>query len=359
MEDQFQGIQLGFEEEDPRDRPSEAAIVVVGRDREWETEGQNVPFFNLPREQLQDVQAVLYTWYQGQELGNAAAAILCGHADEVHYTEDLFVGYRWWDLLSIEPLFPIGYGLLYNEFEVVPGSISTHTLKVGSSDLTVTAHVTNTGGSDLPGRETVIAWFSPCGPTRLRRPKKQICGFAKSRPLLPGETQEVEVQIGYRALGMFDTCRNLWVIDAASEFEWLKAIFKRFEKPSALYCVGQTIPASLIDTTAFNLDHEKPADFEQDSDLESVAPAELFEGATAVVTSSSFREQLRAVKANKRACLAGEYCAITSSSKFQTFKDAVRLSDCHTAKAFACSITPILIRYDLTLIGSIPVMTSS
>ncbi|PYI26621.1 MFS general substrate transporter [Aspergillus indologenus CBS 114.80] len=70
---------------------------------------------------------------------------------------------------------------------------------------------------------------------------------------------------------------------------------------------------------------EKPADFKQDSDLESVAPAELSEGATSVVTSSSFRDQLRAVKANKRACLA----------------------------AFACSTTPILIGYDLTLIGSI------
>ncbi|RAH87509.1 hypothetical protein BO86DRAFT_414615 [Aspergillus japonicus CBS 114.51] len=284
MEDQFQGIRLGFEEEDRRDRPSEAAklavdcdaaIVVVGRDREWETEGQDVPFFDLPGEQvrlirsvaavckrtivvvqagtpvnmdpwLQDVQAVLYTWYQGQELGNAAAAVLCGHAnpsgrlpvtfprriedcpayssfpgeaDEVYYTEGLFVGYRWWDLLSIEPLFPIGFGLSYNEFEVAPGSISTHTLSIGSSELTVTAHVTNTGGSELPGRETVIAWFSPYGPTRLRRPKKQICGFAKSRPLLPGETQEVEIQIDYRSLGMFDTSRYLWIIDAASEVE--------------------------------------------------------------------------------------------------------------------------------------------
>ncbi|PYI26620.1 periplasmic beta-glucosidase precursor [Aspergillus indologenus CBS 114.80] len=304
MEDQFQGIRLGFEEEDRRDRPSEAAklaadcdaaIVVVGRDIEWETEGQDVPFFDLPGEQvrlirsvaavckrtivvvqagtpvnmdpwLQDVQAVLYTWYQGQELGNAAAAVLCGHAnpsgrlpvtfprriedcpayssfpgeaDEVYYTEGLFVGYRWWDLLSIEPLFPIGFGLSYNDFEVAPGSISTHTLTIGSSELTVTARVTNTGGSELPGRETVIAWFSPCGPTRLRRPKKQICGFAKSRPLLPGETQEVEIQIDYRSLGMFDTSRNLWIIDAASEVEILLGTTASNAVPVARVTAGQ------------------------------------------------------------------------------------------------------------------------
>ncbi|PYH87220.1 periplasmic beta-glucosidase precursor [Aspergillus uvarum CBS 121591] len=304
MEDQFQGIRLGFEEEDRRDRPSEAAklaadcvaaIVVVGRDREWETEGQDVPFFDLPGEQvrlirsvaavckrtivvvqagtpvnmdpwMQDVQAVLYTWYQGQELGNAAAAVLCGHvnpsgrlpvtfprrvedcpayssfpgeADEVYYTEGLFVGYRWWDLLSIEPLFPIGFGLSYNEFEVAPGSISTHTLTIGSSELIVTAHVTNTGGSELPGRETVVAWFSPCEPTRLRRPKKQICGFAKSRPLLPGETQEVEIQIDYRSLGMFDTSRNRWIIDAASEVEILLGTTASHAVPVGRVTAGQ------------------------------------------------------------------------------------------------------------------------
>ncbi|KAJ6054466.1 periplasmic beta-glucosidase precursor [Penicillium canescens] len=287
MEDQFQGIRFGFEEADVADLPSgaagvaadcDAAIIVVGRDKEWETEGQDILSFNLPGDQVRlirrvaavcprtivlvqagtpinmepwmdEVSAILYTWYQGQELGNAAADVVCGHVNpsgrlpvtfpwriedcpafssfpgeenEIHYTEGLFVGYRWWDLLSTKPLFPIGYGLSYNTFEVSSGSIITHALVADSSTpWVVTARVRNTGGSDLPGRQTVIAWFSQCAPRRLQRPKKQICGFAKSRPLLPGESEEVAIRIDYRAFGAFDIRRRCWVIDVNAEFEIL------------------------------------------------------------------------------------------------------------------------------------------
>ncbi|KGO53540.1 Glycoside hydrolase family 3 [Penicillium expansum] len=285
MEDQFQGIRLGFEECDTMDRPAEAAqlasecdaaIIMVGRDKEWETEGQDILAFELPGEQVRlirevaavckrtivcvqagtpvkmddwmdDVQGVLYTWYQGQELGNAAASVLCGRVNpsgrlpvtfprrledcpafssfpgeenETYYSEGLFVGHRWWDLLSIDPLFPLGFGLSYNDFEVAPGSISTNCLVEGPT-ITLTAHLRNNGGSDIPGRETVIAWFSQCSPRRLTRPKKQICGFAKSRPLLPNQKEEVEIEIDFHAFGMYDTKQGVWVVDAEAEFEVL------------------------------------------------------------------------------------------------------------------------------------------
>ncbi|KAL4793231.1 glycoside hydrolase superfamily [Aspergillus venezuelensis] len=287
MEDQFEGIRFGLDAADPSDLPAEtaemakgcdAAIIVVGRDKEWETEGQDILSFELPGDQIRlirsvadvcprtivlvqagtpvnmepwmnEVGAVLYTWYQGQELGNAAADILCGHVDasgrlpvtfprriedcpafssfpgeenEIHYTEGLFVGYRWWDLLSIEPLFPLGYGLSYNTFDVSPGSISAHLLVEGPcSPLNATAHIVNTGHSNLPSRQTVIAWFSQCAPTRLQRPKKQICGFAKSRPLLPGESDKVQIRLDFQAFGIFDTRRHCWVVDKNAEFEIL------------------------------------------------------------------------------------------------------------------------------------------
>lgn len=285
MEDQFQGIRLGFEEFDTKDRPAEAAqlasqcdaaIVVVGRDKEWETEGQDILSFELPGEQVRlirevaavckrtivlvqagtpiemaswidSVQAVLYTWYQGQELGNAAAGVLCGQfnpsgrlpvtfpqriedcpafssfpgeQNETYYSEGLFVGYRWWDLLSIQPLFSLGFGLSYNKFEISPSDISTKSLEQ-ASQIWLTVNVRNTGGNDLPGRETVIAWFSQCSPKRLLRPKKQICGFSKSRPLLPNEQEEVKIEIDFHAFGMYDTERAAWVIDAEAEFEVL------------------------------------------------------------------------------------------------------------------------------------------
>ncbi|KAH6989644.1 periplasmic beta-glucosidase precursor [Ilyonectria sp. MPI-CAGE-AT-0026] len=285
MEDKFQGVRIGYEEFDDSNLPGEAAqlasecdaaVVVVGRDKEWETEGQDIPIFELPGEQVQlikevaavckrtivlvqagtpvqlepwidDVQAVLYTWYQGQELGNAAAAVVCGkynpsgrlpvtfprriqdcpafssfpgENEESYYSEGLYVGYRWWDLLGTKPYFPLGFGLSYNSFEVYPGSISSDLLLEGST-LTLTARVKNTGGSDLPGRQTVIAWFSQRSPTRLKRPVKQMCGFAKSPESLQGQEVEVQIQVPANAFGMFDPKRKGWIIDAQTDFDIL------------------------------------------------------------------------------------------------------------------------------------------
>ncbi|GME43042.1 Beta-glucosidase [Neofusicoccum parvum] len=285
MEDKFQGFRLGFEEFDPSDLPAEtarlaqdadAALVVVGRDKEWETESQDIPFFELPGEQVRliqevsavckrtivvvqagtpvlmdpwidNVQAVLYTWYQGQELGNAAADVICGQTNpsgrlpvtfprkiqdcpayssfpgelsESHYSEGLYVGYRWWDLVGTKPHFPIGFGLSYSTFRLKPETISSTTL-LQDTVLKLGVQVENTGGSPMPGRETVIIWFSEQSPRRLVRPVKQICGFAKSSPLKPGETELVEVEVEVHALGMFDPKRGNWIIDAGTKLEIL------------------------------------------------------------------------------------------------------------------------------------------
>jgi beta-glucosidase len=117
MEDQFQGVRIGYEEHSDSDFPREAAglsresdatIVIVGRDKEWESEGLDMPMWELPGDQvrlieavadtcartivviqagtpvklepwIEKVQAVLYCWYQGQELGNAASDVICGY----------------------------------------------------------------------------------------------------------------------------------------------------------------------------------------------------------------------------------------------------------------------------------------
>ncbi|KAK9238584.1 glycoside hydrolase superfamily [Lipomyces kononenkoae] len=285
MEDKFQGVRLGYGEVDCSDLPQEAAlvaqdceaaIVVVGRDKEWETEGQDIPLFELPGEQVRlieevakvcprtivviqagtpvqmepwihKVNAVLYCWYQGQELGNAAASVICGEFNpsgrlpvtfprrledcpsfssfpgenhEIVYSEGIYVGYRWWDLLGISPLFPIGYGLSYNTFEQ-----SQHLLKntvlLRDCPIEVTVQVRNLGGGDLPGRQTLIAWFREKSKSRLARPKKQICGFAKSSLLRPEESCTLEIAITAYDLGVYDTERRAWVIHAKSQFEML------------------------------------------------------------------------------------------------------------------------------------------
>lgn len=285
MEDKFQGFRLGYEEADETDLPAEAAqlaktcdaaVVVVGRDKEWETEGHDIPIFELPGDQVRliretaahckktivvvqagtpvrmdpwidEVQAVLYTWYQGQELGNAVAKVLCGDFNpsgrlpvtfprdirdcpafssfpgeqhETYYSEGLFVGYRWWDLVGTKPHFPIGYGLSYCQFTAEAGIISSDVVR---KHVPLTAEVTvrNTGGCAIPGRQTVILWSRQVSLRRLSRPHKQICAFGKTAPLKPGQSQVLKLEIDPYALGMFDAARKKWVIDSGSEFEIL------------------------------------------------------------------------------------------------------------------------------------------
>ncbi|KAI9146977.1 Beta-glucosidase B [Paramyrothecium foliicola] len=285
MEDKFQGIRFGYKEQEMEDLLSnaaalaadcDAAVIVVGRDKEWETEGHDIPIFELPGQQVRliqevskvcnrfivviqagtpvemtewidDVQGVLYTWYQGQELGNAAAAILTGSSDATGrlsitfprriqdcpafssfpgehetstHSEGVFVGYRWWDLVETAPLFPIGHCLSYNTFAVDPTFISAKTL-YKNTKLLVTVRVKNLGGFDKPGRQTVILWLAPKGPTRLRRPKKQICAFAKSGPLLAGESSNLDLEMDAYAFGVFDTKKRKWVVDAKTQFDVL------------------------------------------------------------------------------------------------------------------------------------------
>jgi beta-glucosidase len=285
MEDKFQGFRLGFEETSTANYPHEAAelardcdaaIVVVGRDKEWETEGQDIPIFELPGEQvdlirqvaatckrtivvvqagtpvcldpwIDEVQAVLYTWYQGQELGNAALDVISGAVNptgrlpvtfprrlqdcpafslfpgeqmQSRYAESLYVGYRWWDLVGTEPHFPIGFGLSYTTFEYTPEAISSLALTQDTT-FTIKVRVKNAGSYSVPGRETIIVFYTQKNHSRLARPVKQICGFAKSAPLGPSDAQVVEIEVDFRAFGMFDPERAQWVVDSGSRFDIL------------------------------------------------------------------------------------------------------------------------------------------
>ncbi|KAI3401801.1 hypothetical protein diail_8179 [Diaporthe ilicicola] len=285
MEDKFQGFRFGFEEASRTDLPGEAAkiaqgcdaaIVVVGRDKEWETEGQDIPLFELPGEQvdliqqvaaacrrtivvvqagtpvrlepwIDQVQAVLYTWYQGQELGNAALDVINGTVNpsgrlpitfsrrlqdcpahssfpgeqlQSRYAESLYVGYKWWDLVDTKPHFPIGFGLSYNTFKHTPEGTSTLTLTEDTT-LTIKVMVENTGGHEVPSRETVLVFQTQQSPTRLARPLKQICGFGKTALLKPGESESMEITVDFRTFGIYDPERGQWVIDGWSRFDIL------------------------------------------------------------------------------------------------------------------------------------------
>jgi beta-glucosidase len=106
-----------------------------------------------------------------------------GNATNVHYSEGLKVGYRWYDAQNITPLFPFGFGLSYTSF-------SFSGLQVGALDgngnATVLATVTNTGSR--AGAE--IAQLYVGDPASTGEPARQLKGFQRV-DLQPGASAKV------------------------------------------------------------------------------------------------------------------------------------------------------------------------
>ena len=195
---------------------------------------------------LDKVKAVIQGWYLGNETGNTLAAILAGDVNpsgklpytyyasldqcgahklgeypgtprhdpiegdiiDMHYNDDIFVGYRFTDKNKIKPTFPFGHGLSYTTFEYGKATIDR---KKGTADdvFTVTIPVTNTG--DREGSEIVQLYVSDLK-SSLPRPVKELKGFSKVR-LAPGQTENVSFEISRDALSYFDDKAHDWVVE--------------------------------------------------------------------------------------------------------------------------------------------------
>ena len=240
---------------------ADVAVVVVGTSSDFETEGEDRRSFSLPGRQdelvrrvaeanrdtvvvvnagspipmpwLDDVAAVLWTWYPGQEFGTALADVLSGRSDpggrlpttfarrledtpaftnypgeygQVRYGERVHVGHRWYDARGIEPLFPFGHGLSYATFEI--GEVDAAVGPDGSVE--VATMVTNVG--DRPGSEVVQVYVQPPA-SDVSRPVRQLAGFTKVH-LAAGEQQVVHVELTPRSLAHWDTAARCWrVVD--------------------------------------------------------------------------------------------------------------------------------------------------
>ncbi len=240
---------------------ADRAVVFVGRTGEWDTEGWDLPNITLPGRQdalvaavlkanpntvvvlqtggpvempwLRQARAVLQAWYPGQEAGNAIADVLFGDAEpagrlaqtfpkrwsdnptqsqdrevypglngHVRYDEGIFIGYRHYDRLGIDPLFPFGHGLGYTTFDLSGLTVSTD----GAS---VKVTLTNTGAR---AGATVVQVYVGDVECSVPRPVKELKGFAKVR-LQPGEGRQIEVALDPRAFAFFDVAAQLWRIE--------------------------------------------------------------------------------------------------------------------------------------------------
>ncbi len=128
----------------------------------------------------------------------------------MEYREGVFTGYRWYDSVDREVLFPFGHGLSYTSFEYSDLHVDRKKVS-GEESLTVTLKVRNTGKRS--GRETVQIYVQrPAGKGPVR-PDRELRGFAKIS-LAPGEEKEVSVVLTKRAFACYSAETADWVVPA-------------------------------------------------------------------------------------------------------------------------------------------------
>ncbi len=148
------------------------------------------------------------TWARKYEDNPASATFSENDGDSLQedYTEDIYVGYRYFDSFGIDPLYPFGYGLSYTTF-----STKVTDIKADWKNVTLTAEVTNTG--DVNAREVVQVYVS-APEAGLSKPWQELRGYKKTGLLAPGKSQVVTITIPTESLASYDTEKAAWVLEA-------------------------------------------------------------------------------------------------------------------------------------------------
>ncbi|KAG8986365.1 hypothetical protein FRB90_004056 [Tulasnella sp. 427] len=257
--------QVALAEAEALAKEADVAVVVVGLNGDWESEGFDRKTLALPglTDELvsrvakanpktvvvcqsgsavtmpwaDEVPALLQAWYGGNENGNAIADVLFGAVNPaakmpmtfpkrledvpsyghfgnenglVRYAEDMYVGYKGYQHRGIEPLFPFGHGLSYTTFAYEAISVTSPPVSSLNDPVQLTVKITNTG--KRVGSEVVQVYITlPKG--NLTHPERQLRGFAKVKDLAPGLTATVDINLDRYAMSYWDDINNTWTVD--------------------------------------------------------------------------------------------------------------------------------------------------
>ena len=131
-----------------------------------------------PSGKLTDTWAVNYEDYSSSEGFGANDE----NVTQEDYTDDIYVGYRYFDTFNVTPAYEFGYGLSYTDF-----NIDVKDVTVDEENVTVDVKVTNVG-KQYSGKEVVEVYFSaPDG--ALEKPYQELATYGKTDTLAPGESQ--------------------------------------------------------------------------------------------------------------------------------------------------------------------------
>lgn len=130
----------------------------------------------------------------------------------VLYSEDVYVGYRYYDKVGQAPLFRFGHGLSYTSFRLSNLTLqqpAEHVPDIKDESIQVTVSVANTGGRS--GAEVVQVYVRPPATATVGRPVRELKGYQKIM-LQPDEQKEVSIMIPTGlATSFWDEGRSSWL----------------------------------------------------------------------------------------------------------------------------------------------------
>ncbi len=132
-----------------------------------------------------------YNYYPGTELIS-------------EYKESIYVGYRYYDKVNKEVLFPFGFGLSYTQFQY-------SNLKVNKYDdkIEVKFKIKNIG--KVTGKEIAQIYISQIEP-KIYKPNKELKEFVKIE-LSPNEEKEIAIKLNRKSFEYYNTETKSWKIE--------------------------------------------------------------------------------------------------------------------------------------------------
>ncbi len=147
--------------------------------------------------------------FPGKEIpgaDNSGANPLMGKPSEITYTEDIYVGYRYYSTKNVPVAYPFGHGLSYTSFSYSQARLSS---PVYVAPVKVSVTVANSGKK--AGKEIVQLYVqSPA--IKAGRPVKELKAFAKTKLLQPGEKENLQLGLTAMDLAWFDESRSAWIV---------------------------------------------------------------------------------------------------------------------------------------------------
>ena len=125
--------------------------------------------------------------------------------NSAYYSEESLVGYRWYDTKNISVKYPFGFGLTYTTFDY--SNLKTNKEKYGKNDVIIVSFSLNNTGK-MSADEVVQLYIHRINPS-VSWPEKELKAFSRI-PLNPTESKTVRLEIPVKSLMFWNESTQSW-----------------------------------------------------------------------------------------------------------------------------------------------------